>query len=181
VLKSRLAAIALTTVTALAATSAKAATVTFEDIANSGSYSNYDNAGFSTQGFDFHLSFGNIIDSRFWVANYYATKNGTDWLMHNDKDGDLTVSAGGSLFELSSVDAGQIWNRKNSKDIEVTGYLQNGTTVSQTIMSKSNFKTVVFDEWNHLWKVTFSGNGYGAYDNFVLKKTNTRTVRYIKP
>lgn len=178
VFKSRVFAFVLMTV---AAASAHAVTVDFEGLGQTGGFKNFDHSGFSDQGFDFDLSHGHIIDNEFWYMNNYASTNGTDWLMHDDAGGDLTVSAGGSLFSLTSVDAGQYKNKKNSDDIQVTGYLENGSTVSQTISSKSGFQTNVFTGWTNLLEVTFSGNGYGTYDNFVLSTVTTTAVPVPTP
>lgn len=147
---------------------AGAVSIGFEGLARDGGYTYYRDSGFSTDGFDFNLSYGFAIDSAFRYTRYYASNNGTDWLMHNHY-GDLNVSAtDGSSFSLTSVDAGQYSRRNNTRDVIVTGYRTDGTSLSQAIIAKADFQTVSFAGWTNLSKVTFSGNGYGTYDNFQL-------------
>ena len=159
---------------------AQAVTIDFEDIGRKGGFAHYDDSGFSTEGFDFHLSHGHHIDNEFLFIEGYASTNGTDWLMHDDL-GDMTVSAGGATFELAAVDAGQYRNKKNSEDIQVTGHRQDGSTIAQSIISKSGFQTISFSGWTNLVRLTFSGNGYGTYDNFVLKTVSTTAVPVPSP
>ncbi len=159
-----------------AAVPANAVSVDFEGLAKTGGYTYYRDSGFSSNGFDFNLSYGFAIDSKWWYTRYYASNNGTDWLMHNHF-GDLDVKAtNGELFSLTSVDAGQYAARKNTRDVVVTGYRGDGTSISQSIIAKADFQTISFAGWTNLSKVTFSGNGYGTYDNFRLSLASVTAV-----
>lgn len=154
---------------------AHAVTVDFEGIADSGGYVHYDNAGFSSEGFNFKLSNGFVIDGDFWYAPRYASYNGTDWLMHNSY-GDLVVDHGGAQFSLLSFDAGQYRHKKRSSDVIVTGTQADGTRLFQTISAKSSFQTIDFSGWNYLVELEISGNGYTNYDNFVVESTKVTNV-----
>ena len=159
-----------------AAAPAYAVTIDFEDIASSGSYVYYKDSGFSSDGFDFNLSYGFAIDSAYKYTKYYASNNGTDWLMHNSF-GNMSVTASdGGSFSLKSVDAGQWKKKKNTRDVVFTGVYADGTSISQTIAAKAQFETSFFTGWDNLSKLSILGNGYSTYDNFVLEAGSVAPV-----
>lgn len=152
----------------LAGSMAQAITVDFEDIAASGSYTYYNNNGFTSQGFNFTVSQGFVIDSNFRYMRNYASNNGTDWLMHYST-GTMSVDLGGKLFNLTSLDTGQYRRARRSSDVVVTGTQVDGTLLTQTLTSKGQFETVEFVDWDNLVQIEFTGNQYTTYDNFVFE------------
>ena len=160
---------------ALSSVPSFAVTVGFEGITKTGGYTLYDDGGFSSQGFDFKMTHGYLIDGEYWWSKYYEAQNGTDILVHDDK-GSLTISAGGDAFSFASVEAGQYWGQLRTDDIVVTGIAKNGVERVQTIDSKRGFQTQYFNGWTDLVSLSFSGNGYGAYDNFVLSRDTFAAV-----
>jgi len=147
--------------------SAQALTIDFEGISSDFSYVNYDNAGPSVGGFNFNVSHGHVIGKDYY-SSYYATNNGSAWLVH-DSSGNMSLDNGGGAFSLSQFDFGTFDpNSRPSSPVTVTGYLLGGGILTHSLTQSGNFSTILLAGWNNLTSVVFSGNGYGTYDNFIV-------------
>ncbi|EPX75798.1 PEP-CTERM sorting domain-containing protein [Salipiger mucosus] len=149
----------------------QALTLDFEGIAPDGGAIGFDNSGFSTNGFEFLLDYGQIQDSNN-CPTCYQTDNGTDWLLHMSK-GVMTMTSTVGAFSLHSIDYGDYEkNPLYNAYTQVTGHRVGGGTVTREISSETDFRTIDFG-WTNLASVsfdTFDRSYYtrNAYDNFVV-------------
>lgn len=148
--------------------SASAAVVTFEDIASPGSVTTYHDAGFTSQGFDFLLDHGHVIDSAY-APGVYTFGDGSDWLMH-DYPGPMQVSKnGGGLFSLLQFDYGSFINVGNAYSATLTGYYGDNSTIAVVLSLTPGVKTQFLSPaWSNLALLEFAGYNTQAYDNFVF-------------
>jgi hypothetical protein len=163
----------LASMLALAATlvSAAPATVTLENIAPSGSFSNYDGSGFTKQGFSFTLDHGHVIDSGY---GSYVFNNGSDWLMH-DSPGVFSITrVGNGLFAFSQFDYGHYGRINATTSVTLTGFYADNSTVTQVLGFTDSIQTLALSSaWTNLSRVQFVGHGNQAYDNFVFDRAAT--------
>lgn len=148
--------------------SATATVITFEDIASPGSLTTYHDAGFTTQGFDFLLDHGHVIDAAY-APGSHTFGDGSDWLKH-DYPGPMQVTkSGGGLFSLQQFDYGSFYNYTTVYTFTVTGYYADNSTISMVLGLTPGVSTQVLSPaWSNLALLEFAGYNTQAYDNFVF-------------
>ncbi|MAQ86458.1 MAG: hypothetical protein CMH12_25205 [Maritimibacter sp.] len=173
-MKKLLSAIALV----LAAGSAQAVTVDFEDIAPDNGYTDhYQNDYLHTGTFRFFVPDGYVLDSAFAENGPYTTQNGSDWLMSLSTQPMILHSA--SPFSIQSLDAGSFTDL--SVLVRVVGYLSNGDILDKKVFwAKPGFGT--FDlGWTGLSSLfIYTKFGTASFDNFVLNEQEAQAGQYAE-
>jgi len=169
--------------------SAEASTITFEDIGVlSGTEVLYNGANDPISGgFRFDAASHSHIANRVWGTDNGGTSMVVDDVLGADA---ITVSAlSGDPFALTSLDISEAHNSAffTARQVEITGNLFGGGTVSKTLFLDNNlvnnvfanyFQTFVFDAgWGSLSSFTLNGAGalagggnYYAIDNVVVDR-----------
>jgi hypothetical protein len=169
--------------------SAEAAIITFEDIGVAVGTEVFHDAAVDpiSGGFLFDAASHSHIANRFWGTDNGGTYMVVDGVLGADP---ITVSAlSGEAFALTSLDISEAHStaRFTATQVDITGNLSGGGTISQTLFLDNNlvdnvfgnyFQTFVFDAaWSSLSSFTLDGAGaqatgsnYYAIDNVVVSQ-----------
>ena len=163
--------------------SAQAATINFENVAVAPGVDVFNSVDVISGGFLFDAFNHSHTANRFW-----GTENGGTFLVLDDFLGasPLTMSQlGGAPFALTSLDVSDAHSQfGTARQVEVTGNLFGGGTVSRTLSLNVDivdnvfgnyFETFTFDAaWSNLSSIVLNGLGgrggadYYAIDNIVV-------------